>query len=293
MPALRDTLPDYLRGKFQTLATVTFTAFFGLAMMLMLSHFSRSLWFSAEGTWAFALAVAFFVLSLLAVSLSRRLMYKTRGRWSLTLLHYLLWSLGEAVIIAAIYLGVTFWGAGKGLIPAPAGSASALFFNALLFSVVCLSIPYSLCGMYFALEDKNNTIRLMNYGNVVTDEAVPALSEQKITLFDNSGMMKLSVSAMNLYYIESDDNYIKVWYTDAAGVLKQYMLRCRLKTVEEGFRESSLVRCHRKYIVNMMHAKVLSREKDGYVLTLDGENISPIPVSKTYEDSILEIFNSR
>ena len=43
----------------------------------------------------------------------------------------------------------------------------------------------------------------------------------------------------------------------------------------------------------MLHANVLSREKDGYVLTLDAEGSSPIPVSKTYEETILNLFNSR
>ena len=106
-------------------------------------------------------------------------------------------------------------------------------------------------------------------------------------------MMKLSVSAANLYYIESDDNYIKVWYTDSKDILKQYMLRCRLKTIEESFRESELIRCHRKYIVNMSKVRVLSKEKGGYYLDLDSDLIDPIPISKTYEETVLARFNAR
>jgi DNA-binding LytR/AlgR family response regulator len=145
--------------------------------------------------------------------------------------------------------------------------------------------------MYFAIIDKNNTIRLMNYRNVVSDEPVEAAEEQKITLFDNSGVLKLSVSLSNLYLIESDDNYIIVWYTDSKGEMKKYMLRCRLKTVEESFSGSSLARCHRKYIVNLDKVKVLRKEKNGYVLVLENEAIPQIPVSKTYADKILGRFN--
>ena len=134
---------------------------------------------------------------------------------------------------------------------------------------------------------------MINYGNVVSDEVLPSHEEQKITLFDNSGVMRLSVSASNLYYIESDDNYIKVWYLDNKEVLKQYMLRCRLKTVEDSFRDSELVRCHRKYIVNMSKVRVLSREKGGYYLELDSDLIDPIPVTKTYEETVLARFNAR
>ena len=76
-------------------------------------------------------------------------------------------------------------------------------------------------------------------------------------------------------------------------MLKQYMLRCRLKTVEESFLDSELVRCHRKYIVNLMHVRVLTRQKDGYTIELDLEDSDPIPVTKTYEENVLRRFNSR
>ena len=130
---------------------------------------------------------------------------------------------------------------------------------------------------------------MLNYDNVVTDEPLKP-ETNKITLFDNSGALKLSLSPENLYYIESDDNYIKVWYSDNKGDIKQYMLRCRLKTVEESFKGSGLVRCHRKYIVNIKKVKVLRKESDGYVLDLDNETIPVLPVTKTYTDIVLSHF---
>ena len=143
--------------------------------------------------------------------------------------------------------------------------------------------------MYFSIIDKNNTIRMLNYDNVVTDEPLKP-ETNKITLFDNSGALKQSLCPENLYYIESDDNYIKVWYSDNKGEIKQYMLRCRLKTVEESFKGSGLVRCHRKYIVNIKKVKVLRKETDGYVLDLDNEAIPVLPVTKTYTDAVLSHF---
>ena len=65
------------------------------------------------------------------------------------------------------------------------------------------------------------------------------------------------------------------------------MLRCRLKTVEESFKGSSLVRCHRKYIVNMDKVKVLRKEKGGYELEIDNDLISTIPVTPTYAENVL------
>ena len=189
------------------------------------------------------------------------------------------------ICLAYSFITVPITGIGWDQVPATLGKA-------LLYGHTSLIIPYILAGMYYAIQDKNQIIRLMNYGNVVSDEAVPVSQLEKITLFDNSGDLKLCVSASNLYYIESDDNYIVVWYTDSKGDLKRYMLRCRLKTVEESFRGSSLVRCHRKYIVNMDKVKVLRKEKDGYELDLDNDSIAHIPITKTYSENVLSRFNN-
>ncbi|MBP5635697.1 MAG: LytTR family transcriptional regulator, partial [Bacteroidales bacterium] len=242
---------------------------------------------------AFAYTVAVFFLSFALVSLSQWLMYRFRTFVEKRFGRYLAWNLLEIILICALYTLFTRIADRVGLIDLDGASLLPVFLNALLYAVVSLGIPYILAGMYLALNDKDNTIRLMNYGSVVSDEPISPQMEQKITLFDNSGALKLSINSSNLYYIESDDNYIKVWYADAKGMLKQYMLRCRLKTVEESFLDSDLVRCHRKYIVNMLHVKVLTRQKEGYVVELDLEDSDPIPVTKTYEENVLRRFNSR
>lgn len=75
--------------------------------------------------------------------------------------------------------------------------------------------------------------------------------------------------------------------------MKQYMLRCRLKTIEDSFADSGLVRCHRKYVVNMQKVSLLTSEKDGYYIDLGIEGVNPIPITKTYESAVLARFNSR
>ena len=171
----------------------------------------------------------------------------------------------------------------------PYGPGNWLPFSmAVIFT---LGTVYLLAVLHAAR--KEITVRLMNYGNVVTDSDPVPQDREKVTLFGDDGLLKLSVSMRNLYYIESDDNYIKVWYSDTGGEVRQYMLRCRLKTVEESFAGSPLVRCHRKYMVNLTRVDVLTREKDGYYLKLDLPSADPIPVSKTYAETVISRFNSR
>ena len=282
-------IPAYLRDRYQLLGTVTFAALFSVLFLLVSVPFSNNAWFRLGNSTFFGFTALFALLSLFILIFSRVVMYKTRHRLPMTYLGYSLWCLAEVVLIAVLYTVFTV------TIARPEDqSGIAIFVHALVYAFVCLGVPYIIAGMFFTIVDQNRTIRLMNMRDVVTENApdeVPA--EEKFTLFDNNGVLKLSVSSANLYYVESDDNYIKVWYSDYKGELQTYMLRARLKTVEESFAGSDLVRCHRKFIVNMGKVKVLQKVGAVYEITLDNEAIAPIPVTKTYIEKVLERFQEK
>lgn len=280
----RFKVPEYLLGKYQLIGTVTFSVLFALVFLNIYIPFSDTAWFGLGDSVMFLLTLSFAFMVILLLVVSRVLMYKSKSLFEMTYPSYIIWSISEIVIVSLIYARLTVD------ITAPVEETFwDIFGRTLLYASIALGVPYIISGMYFAIIDKNKTIRLLNYDNVVTDE--PVLPDtRKITLYDNSGALKLSLSTDNLYYIESDDNYIKVWYADSKGELKQYMLRCRLKTVEESFKDSGLVRCHRKYIVNIKKVKVLRKESEGYILDLDNEAIPPLSVTKTYTDLVLSYF---
>ena len=289
MQTAYDKVPDYLLGKVQLIFTVTFAALFSVFFFIAVVPSSNGLWAQLGAADFFNFALVVYGSALLVVILSKRLMYGCRASVASSFGRFLLWNLVEILLVAGCFVALSLLGARKGIfhLDIPIG---ILLVRTFVYCLMTLGIPYLIAGMFFAIRDKDQTIRMINYGNVVSDEELPSGEEQKITLFDNNGVMKLSVSAANLYYIESDDNYIKVWYSDSSDILKQYMLRCKLKTVEESFRDSDLVRCHRKYVVNMSKVRVLSREKSGYFLELDSDLIAPIPITKTYEEAVLARF---
>lgn len=293
MFSIYDQLPRYLLGKYQLTMTVMFTVLFSMVFILVSIPFSHNAWFRLGQDQAFLYTVVFFILAILVVIFSRRLMYSQRYATDFTYLHYILWNIAEIVVISLLYAVFTTEAGRTGLIEIGERDFLNILESAMVFTTVSLGVPYLVSSMYFALEEKNNTIRMMNYGNVVSDMDYPDHQSKRITLFDNNGVLKFSTSAENLYFIESDDNYIKVWYMDNTGAMKQYMLRCRLKTIEDSFADSDLIRCHRKYVVNISKVKVLKAEKDGYYIDLDIESVEPIPISKTYEQAVLARFNSR
>lgn len=281
-------IPQYLLGKYQLIGTVTFSVLFALVYLNISIPFSDTTWFGLGDSVMFLFTLVFVAISILTLIVSRMLMYQSKRYFDLTFLTYTLWCIIEILTIAGLYTYLTV-----DVIDTD-GTLLETMRKSVTNGFVALGIPYLISGMYFAIIDKNNTIRLMNYENVVTDEPQKAdTSLKKITLFDNSGTLKLSVSPDNLYYIESDDNYIKVWYTDSKGHLQNYMLRCRLKTVEDSFKGSELVRCNRKYIVNLSKVSMLRKENDGYILDLCNESIPPLPVTKTYTDSVLGYFTEQ
>ena len=292
MLSLSDNTPRYLLDKNRMVDTVVFTALFSIFLFVVTLPFSKGFLSMMGSIEAFNFCIVVYVFALCIVILSKRLLYLRGKRRDLSFSSYILWNIAEVAVISLAYTLVVMFGARKGYLD-PYQNISLVFVMSFVYCLLSLGIPYLVAGMYFDIQDKDNIIRMTNFADVVSDEPVPAAEERKITLFDNNGSLKFSVSATNLYYIESDDNYIKVWYMDADQTLKQYMLRCRLKTVEDSFRDSSLVRCHRKYIVNIAKVRVLSKERGGYFLDMGTDLIEPIPVTRTYEEAVLSKFNSR
>ena len=281
-------IPGYLRERYQLLGTVTFAALFSVVFLLVSIPFSNNAWFRLGNSTFFGFTALFALLSLFILIVSKVVMYKTRSM-PMSYWGYSAWCLSEIVLISVLYTVFTV------TIAQPEDqNGVAIFLHSLIYSFICLGIPTIIAGMFFTIIDQNRTIRLMNMQDVVTEESTDeTATEQKFTLFDNNGVLKLSVSSANLYYVESDDNYIKVWYSDNKGDLQTYMLRCRLKTVEESFAGSDLLRCHRKFIVNMGKVKVLQKVGATYEITLDNEAIAPIPVTKTYIENVLKVFQEK
>lgn len=292
MMKLKDPLPRHLLESRQVWSTVLSTILFSLVFISVSIPFSDNAWFALDASQTFFYTVAFLVTASSVLVASRALMSLCRGLERFSLAAYYAWNFTEVTTVCLLYAFFTYEGQRLGIIDPVRPGFWGFFFRALPYSAVCLSVPFAFRSLQTALGSGDNTMRLMNYGNVVSDRPAVPYADKRITLFDNSGVLKFSISSDNLYFIESDDNYIKVWYTDSAGEMKQYMLRCRLKTVEDSFADSELVRCHRKYIVNIRKVSILKSQK-GYKVDFDNDSLDSVPISKTYEQAVLARFNSR
>ena len=192
-------IPGYLRERYQLLGTVTFAALFSVVFLLVSIPFSNNAWFRLGNSTFFGFTAIFAFLSLAILILSRVVMYKTRNRLPMTYWGYTAWCLAEILLITTLYTIFTV------TIAQPEDqNGIVIFLHALVYAFVCLGVPFLIAGMFFTIIDQNRTIRLMNMHDVVTEETpVDGATDQKFTLFDNNGVLKLSVSSANLYYVES------------------------------------------------------------------------------------------
>lgn len=293
MATLYDKLPKCLLGRQQLTWTVVFSVVYALVFTLLLMPFVSNPWFAIEAQNTTISVLALTILFFGFIALSRRIMYKKREDLGLSIFGYIVWCLVEMIILSMLYVVATALGKLFGVIEFEGHPHLRMLFSSFLFFLASVGVPYLISYLYLSLADKSNTIRLMNYSNVVSDTPAKPYEDKRITLFDQNGDLKFSIDSDNLYFIESNDNYIKVWYSDSSHEVKQFMMRCPLKTLEDSFIGSDLVRCHRKYIVNITKIKILKAEKDGYHIELQANGIDSIPVSKTYEPNLLAKYNSK
>lgn len=93
------------------------------------------------------------------------------------------------------------------------------------------------------------------------------------------------VAAENILYIQAKDRLVYVYTTDG----QNYAGRFSLNEFEQKLDRSEFFRCHRNYIVNVERiAKVITWFNRGYLLIMDNEKKTEIPVSRLYVRELKE-----
>ena len=110
-----------------------------------------------------------------------------------------------------------------------------------------------------------------------------------INFFDEKEELQLSLRVDHIYYIESAENYVNIYYKNKENT-ERFTLRSTLKKQQEKLEKYGFVRCHRSYLVNFANILLLRKDKDGPYLDFGVPNMPQSPVSKTYLDSVTAYF---
>jgi len=120
---------------------------------------------------------------------------------------------------------------------------------------------------------------------------LPVKKSDLIICTDDKGLVCFSIQIDALFYIESDTNYITLFYINH-GKMDKFLMRSSLKKVLEENRNDNLLRCHRSYIVNFEKVKMYKKDKEGGKIELSHDSLPTISVSKTYLDNVLKRFQN-
>ena len=281
--------PECLTDPFSQAQNVVISVLFALVFLTAYTPFSDTSWFQLGTNSRFVGTVAFVGIGTFFLACSRLLMtFCVKKLRHFALWAYIVWLFLEIVLIAAFHTYLSFY-----LVKATSYSLGHIFGKSLLITFIALAVPYVIVDLMILLKDSRRKLTLTKSDAVESDNEVLPAHTEIINLMDNNGNLKLSVKLDNLYYIKAEDNYINVFY-QRNGAMATYMLRCKMKTIEDNCVDiSSLMRCHRSYIVNIKKVSVLHNEAEGFILEFDREGLDSIPVSKTYSQKVLEAFNKK
>ncbi|MCU0392916.1 MAG: LytTR family transcriptional regulator DNA-binding domain-containing protein [Thermoflexibacter sp.] len=95
---------------------------------------------------------------------------------------------------------------------------------------------------------------------------------------EKSGNLSLDIS--QLLYIEADDNYLEVVYTQE-GKIQKSILRNTLKNMESTLLAyEEIFRCHRSYLVNLQNVEEITGNSQGYRLVFKNTDFQ-VPVARS------------
>ena len=208
------------------------------------------------------------------------------NRWrELSPIAFGIWLITEMLLCVSVIV-LVLWGLGGGgqVELAPLVAYIVLGFIGILL------IPYVITFLvYRTHEMQQEILRLRqlvdNHGSLA-----PAATDAIINFYDKGNRLAFSTKKSNVLYIEAADNYVNIHYTNDEKE-ETFILHNSLKEMEKRFTNTSLVRCHRGYMVNVDNVKLMRKENLGLMLELV-RSAKPIPVSKSYAKPITQHFAS-
>lgn len=132
----------------------------------------------------------------------------------------------------------------------------------------------------------------LNLANNIQKNKKEFLKDSKETTHQISTDLKnetFSFSEYDFNYAIADGNYTVIYFSDK-NTLKKVTYRVTLSTFETQLKKaSSLIRCHRSYMVNLKKVKNMSGNAQGLRLELINQS-ETIPVSRNYIPIVKQFF---
>ena len=279
-----NTVPKLMLQKRFLLRAVLFVSLFSIVFMALYQPFSNTTWFGFS-TWKQAgVTVLFYLVAVPTLIMSKLLLSGLSSVHSITVKRFLMWHLVEFLLIATEYYIFTVCfklGLSREL--------PQLLIRIPSCVALILAIPYSIVWFYAQYKAKKEELELFK----VTHNRENMESGHRLIQFrDSQGKHKMSLSEDSIFYIESQDNYVQIFY-NLENKMSSYLLRCSTQKIEEDLEGTSIVRCRRSFLVNTSKIVRYGKERGHFTITLDHPSGKTITVTPAYYRTILTRLDNR
>lgn len=279
------TVPKQVLQKRFLLRSVLFVSLFSMLFMSLYqpSFGFTTTWFGFHSWKQTGVTALFYTVAISTLVVSKLLLFNYSRNHSVTGRRMIAWHIVEFLAIATeYYLFSVIFKLGSVEIP-------QLLFRIPLCVALILAIPYSIFWFYAQYKAKKEELELFK----ITHKREVMESDHPLIQFrDSQGKHKMSLSEDSIFYIESQDNYVQIFY-DLEGKLSSYLLRCSTQKIEEDLEGTSIIRCRRSFLVNTAKIVRYGKEHGHLTITLDQPSGKTITVTPAYYRTILTQLDKR
>ena len=280
-------LPSYLLETNNVVRMILFTTVYSLVFINIFRPFNSETWIhNINSTNYFMYSSLMVLIGMVVVSLSRVIMNFVVKKVQLTFPDYVIWLVSDAVILSIFY---TFIAYKVGFIDnflndnpemTTWEAIYSIFWKSTANTVWMLLIPYTISLLFLDNQYLKNRIKEI-------DARIP--ESNIVHLKDEKGEIRLSINIENILYAEAADNYVIVKYINNDKIV-DFLLRTNLKKLSDDLRDTPIQRCHRSFMINLLHVTSLKKDVTEFIIQFDTTSIKDITVSKTYQEAIMEAF---
>lgn len=268
----------YLKKRF-LLGTVWFNTLFSIGFLFLYQPFSSTFWINFSSLAPALYSIGFYLSCIVLLVASKLVLHKFWKDKPMNVSSLVFCLAAEFVGIAILYLLFT-----KLMGYQSHSSVPELLLRTSSCVALILIIPYIIMFLYASNEDKKEEIRILKLNEQVRAKAPET---PLINLYDHSGVLRISTAQDDIFFIEAQDNYVSINYREGDS-LKSYLLRSSTSEIEESLKGTPIIRCHRSYLVNLNHIKMLQHGKGKAAIILSDKDGSEVPVSRTYYKDLLD-----
>ncbi len=264
------TLLDYTRHRW---VLIVFCMVFCIVFINVFVPYNINRWSKDSGVGQFLRFSGFGIVAGFVLTVSQFGIRKLTGSRHLKVYTFVLWSLGEMLLLSVFFLFYQFnWKLDH-------RQFLKDFAESFKYTFPGIVIAYSLALLLISqLIHKKEMEKLR--GNRLSDERTKLqLNQELINFPDEKGTVRFSIAADQVLYIESADNYVIVNYLTGDKVSRQ-ILRNSMKNTET-IAGGSFKRCHRSFLVNLRKIEFIDYGRNRCRIRLCGTETG-IPVSRKF-----------